>query len=168
LYSRWLYNAPSLSIGDEGKVNQSLVAVGASSELWFNEVERAANAYMFGDKIFDRDFCDFAIDDLLAHVKLAKRCPIGIFFELRVASSQDAPVRMLLPDSFAYAGDEEWFVNVHYNEDAWKHIALAAIRNKGGKHIRAPWTTGETCKYHWHTKDGGACYKTKKNLMQDK
>jgi hypothetical protein len=132
----------------------------------FNDL---AKAYIFGDKILDRDFCDFVIDSILIHAQRVSRWPYLLFFDIFNASTDEAPARHLLTDAFIYVAHEGWLISMNheeknFSEEAWKAIAYALVRKKNQTthHTDGPWLH-DPCKYHWHRKNSTSCYRLSKS-----
>jgi hypothetical protein len=126
------------------------------------------NAYVFGDKIFDHNFCDMILDCLMVSCRTTLMMPHRVMFDIFKLCCKDAPPRQLLIDAFVYGANDTWFKGSKakaalLDEEAWREIATALIRKRNDDTSvkSAPWIIN-MCIYHWHTKEGGACYEISK------
>lgn len=134
------------------------------------EHQRYVDAYMFGDKVLDHDFCDMILDHLLKHAETVKLWPISQFMRIFEVSGAQDPPRKLIPDLYEYVGEAKWYEKPckDVSAEAWHAIASAVYKRwpqKDGRQIwyrptARPWHTFP-CRYHWHTKFGGRCYREK-------
>jgi hypothetical protein len=168
LYASWLYGVWPFSKLCT-KHTESVTTETSKCLAWETEKWLLGKAYTLGDKILDRDFCDFVTDSMLVHVKVTGAAPGEWYFKIFECSSANAPVRDILTDLYAYAATNNWFKDdtAIYSREAWKAIAQAILNGRTESLCpeQAPWHTGLTCKYHWHAKDGTPCYKTKKSWL---
>jgi len=128
-------------------------------------------AWLFGDKVLDHDFCDMVIDNLLSHALSTKNLPAASLFRLYQVCAPNIPARQLLVDMYVYVANPGWFDNGDrvLSEEAYRNITVALIARKGmqSNMANAPWLA-DCCRYHWHKKDGGTCYKDKAHWAEHK
>lgn len=158
VYCDWLYNTSpfteSISTGTKDV-----------KAIWF--VYR--RAYMFGDKVLDRDFCDMILDETMKTAKKLGVTPTGLLFFIFNLAYEGVPARQLLLDVMLYSADSKWLNNPYWNDvnnfEAMKEISKTFIRSKESpiEASKAPYTSHKTmCRYHWHTMTGSACFRTKR------
>lgn len=133
------------------------------------EFIQLADAYVFGNKILDFDFCDMVLDSLCAHAHHAHATdlvPTGSFFEIWKVSKKHSAPRKLLLDAYVYSGSKEWFGasdSDEFDQEAWRCIAEVLIADReDDTELGAdeePRKSDDTCRYHLHINETGACYK---------
>jgi hypothetical protein len=165
IYCDWLYNISPFresAVRSEDATQRSLEAEAMSVRYY--------QAYVFGDKVLDRDFTDMIIDIWMAHMRKQEIYATHSLFKIFNLSAKGDPARQLLIDVMLYIGHSGWFNGLYWNDDlnreALSEITKAYIRQKGKLINRqdAPFYKPDMCIYHWHTKTGDPCYKAKKEL----
>lgn len=125
---------------------------------------RLYDLWSFGMKILDRDFCDMVMDKILYFGTSTGSWPVNQMMLIYKRCSEHDPPRLLLCDIFTRISSEKWYTSPYMASDAeiWNAIAVALFRAKRAVQPAddRPWIWNQ-CRYHWHTKDGSKCYKTK-------
>lgn len=168
LYSCWLYNSSpfaTTAVADLAATALTGDALQKAKDDLADESEWLAEAYQFGIKILDHDFCDMVLDRMLGRALDMTYWPFKSFFEMFCHSNTNDPQRRLLVDIWLYVSQGHWFERggPAFNAEAWKEITKALVANKGASLTSAdgPWRS-DPCHYHWHRKNGTLCYKVKR------
>jgi hypothetical protein len=110
LYCSWLYDQWPLALS-QGKIENHGTDYKdkENHRIWDQEVFKFWKAYVPGDKILDRDFCDFVIDYMLNHARETKYWVFGYYHDILTMSQVDAPPRNLLVDCMVHIAGPDWF-----------------------------------------------------------
>jgi len=128
------------------------------------------SAWLLGDKVLDHDFCDMLIDSFLDHALSTYMFSTAELFRLYKVCATDVPVRQFLIDVHVYAAVPEWYDDGGevLSEEVYRNITAALTARKGmqSNMENAPWLV-DPCRYHWHKKEGGTCYKDKAHWTEN-
>lgn len=157
IYSCWLYGL-SPFVEPDPKMEKQQIDL---------EYHRLGPAWDLGHKILDRDFCDMIIDRMLDLASCTSHWPALELIHIFKLCSENDPSRLLLCDVYTHVSDLKWYNDPSEGMDVevWRAIATTLFKmmeTKNPKQTRSkrPWKK-DRCQYHWHTKDGKECYKTK-------
>lgn len=94
-----------------------------------------ADAYVFGNKILDFDFCDMIVDAIRSHMKSSDCILTDEFFTIWQVSKKNSPPGRLPFDAYAYDGEKSWFedskaFNDDFDAEAWRSIAKVLIADR--------------------------------------
>jgi hypothetical protein len=163
-YTAWLYRMPIIDTIIPGTPSEEFTHAQTAHALYY-----LIDAYIFGDKILDNDFCDMVIDTLMSQCEKSNKYPVLGVERICNISALDAPQRKLMTDIVISRGSPAWFTleGVYRSMDAKYFLdiisgLLASPASVGASRLRENWPwVKDPCVYHRHKQTQKSCYRTR-------